>query len=394
MPSDATPSLSGDELCALVARVFRPRPEDRRLAILVDLPDAARPDTAAWRERRELAASWARALEPVRSRLGLEEVGLILYRNVRANNADLPERARLHPLAAPLPDDAEALGSLEPMLELLARYQLLIAPTELSATAPLKLAAPRLGFRAATMPGFGPAMLGALRLDYDEISRRVLALCALLDGAERAELRFVVAGVEESLTIDLRHRRAHASTGLLHEPGTAGNLPSGEAYIVPYEGEREGDPSASAGVLPVQLEDEVVRYRVEGNRALGVLGAAGPVARAEAERLAREPAYGNLAELGLGVLAELGVEPCGELLLDEKLGLHLAFGRSDHFGGVTGAARFSRPEAVVHIDRVYLPSLQPRVQVRRVELVGPAGQRIELIRDDRYALDFARPPRF
>jgi hypothetical protein len=387
--------LSGEELCALVERVFRPRPGERALAFLVDLPDAERPDHAAWRARRELAAGWARALEPLRARLGLDEIGLVLYRNVRANNADLPASARLHPLAAPLPADADALDPrLAPFPELLARFPLLIAPTELSATAPLKLAAPRLGFRAATMPGFGPAMVPALRLDYDEISRRVLALCALLDGAARAELRFEADGLEERLTLDLRHRRAHASTGLLREPGTAGNLPSGEAYIVPYEGEREGDPSASAGTLPVQLEGELLRYRIEGNRALDLVGGTGPVAQAERERLAREPAYGNLAELGLGVLAELGVEPCGELLLDEKLGLHIAFGRSDHFGGVTGAARFSRPEAVVHIDRVYLPSLQPRVRVRLVELVGDAGRRIELIRDDRYALDFASPPRW
>lgn len=387
-------NLSGEELCALVTRVFQPRPGERALAFLVDLPDAARPDNAAWRARRELAASWARTLAPLRARLGLEEIGLVLYRNVRANNADLPEHARLHPLDLPLPVEADALGvELERFDALLARFPLLIAPTELSATAPLKLAAPRHGFRAATMPGFEPAMIPALRLDYDEISRRVLALCALLDGAERAELRFSAAGAEEKLVIDLRHRRAHASTGLLREPGTAGNLPSGEAYIVPYEGERAGDPSASAGVLPVELDGELVRYRVEQNRALEVLGS-GAVARAERERLAAEPAYGNLAELGLGVLAELGVEPCGELLLDEKLGLHIAFGRSDHFGGVTGAARFSRPEAVVHIDRVYLPSLQPRVRVLDVELVGGSGRRVELIRDDRYALDFASPPRW
>jgi phosphoribosylaminoimidazole-succinocarboxamide synthase len=33
----------------------------------------------------------------------------------------------------------------------------------------------------------------------------------------------------------------------------------------------------------------------------------------------------------------------------EKLGLHIAFGRSDHFGGQVGAAKFSKPEEVVHV---------------------------------------------
>ena len=41
--------------------------------------------------------------------------------------------------------------------------------------------------------------------------------------------------------------------GLLLEPGTAGNLPSGETYIVPYEGEIDGDPTASRGQMPVTV---------------------------------------------------------------------------------------------------------------------------------------------
>ena len=111
---------------------------------------------------------------------------------------------------------------------------------------------------------------------------------------------------------------------------------------------------------------------------------AGPVAAREAELLRREPAYGNLAELGLGVLAGFGVEPLGEILIDEKLGLHIAFGRSDHFGGRVGAADFSRPEAVVHLDRVYLPATQPRVRVPRVDLTIDGTARA-LMRDGVYA---------
>ncbi|HVQ26558.1 MAG TPA: hypothetical protein VMV01_15330, partial [Planctomycetota bacterium] len=68
----------------------------------------------------------------------------------------------------------------------------------------------------------------------------------------------------------------------------------------------------------------------------------------------------------------------------EKLGLHVAFGRSDHFGGRVGAKDFSSPEAVVHVDRVYLPELQPRVRVAAVDLVGPAGEREPLMRDGSY----------
>jgi hypothetical protein len=93
-----------------------------------------------------------------------------------------------------------------------------------------------------------------------------------------------------------------------------------------------------------------------------------------------------MAELGLGVLADFGVQSVGELLLDEKLGLHIAFGRSDHFGGQVGAAQFTSPAEVVHLDRVYVPAAQPRISVRSLDLVMASGERVALLRDDRYVI--------
>lgn len=100
--------------------------------------------------------------------------------------------------------------------------------------------------------------------------------------------------------------------------------------------------------------------------------------------LAKEPAYANLAELGLGVLAAFGVKPVGSVLLDEKLGLHIAFGRSEHFGGQVGPDAFSSPEAVVHIDRVYVPETQPDVLPAFVDLVFEGGERLPLMRDGEF----------
>ena len=100
------------------------------------------------------------------------------------------------------------------------------------------------------------------------------------------------------------------------------------------------------------------------------------------------PARGNLAELGLGVLADFGITPIGEVLLDEKLGLHLAFGRSEHFGGQVGPESFSKPEAVMHQDHVYLSVLQPRVSAARVVLTATDGESFDLIRDGDYAISF------
>lgn len=376
--------LTGEELVALVRRVFRPRPGERALAVLVDLPDTAVGDNPDWNARREIARGWVEELRARRDDLGLE-THLVLYRNVRTNNGDLPEGAWLHE-GGPLPADADALdpAARVPFASVLESHPILIAPTEFSATAPLKVAARSLPIRAATMPGFRADMIPALRLDYGEVNRRVGILKALLDHATGADIVFAHPDGEARLHLDLRHRTAHASGGMLPSPGVAGNLPSGEAYIVPYEGEREGDPSRTAGALPVQLGSEVVLYRIAANTAVEVLPGGAEAAR-EAKLLAREPAYGNLAELGLGVLAAFGVKPIGEVLLDEKLGLHIAFGRSDHFGGQVAPRHFSSPQAVVHIDRVYVPEVQPLVRVSTVDLLMEDGSTAPLMRDGVYS---------
>lgn len=393
--------MSDLDLVSLVRRVFAPTETDRYLGLLVDLPDVEHPDHDAWADRRALAYEWARTLFGSREVLGLQKVDIVLYRNVHSNNADFPEGCWVLDAAGLGTDDdpeepPSTWDELDeatqlPLVEVLTAHDILLAPTEFSPTAPLKLAASRFDFRAASMPCFSRAMIPALGLDWVEVDRRCRKLKELVDRAEAARLRFDVGNELYRLHLDLRHRRGTASGGLLRERGSAGNLPSGETYIVPYEGEIEGDPSRSEGTLPVQLDpksDEVVLYRIEQNRAVGV-DSDGPISRREAHRLEKEPAYGNLAELGLGVLSAWGVEPLGEVLLDEKLGLHIAFGRSDHFGGQVGAADFSSPDAVVHMDRVYLPATQPAVSVLRVDLEMPGGETVPLMRDGAYVIDWS-----
>lgn len=378
--------LTPGELEQLIDRVFPPSPTDTALAVLIDLPDDRITDRAEWRERREIARRWVGALRTTDLARRLD-IDLVAYPNAGGNNADLPETAWILEDTDPLPATVEGTGALSPtsMRDVLHSYSLLIALTELSATAPLKVAGPAAGFRAATMPGFSPAMLPALRLDYAEINNRVHYLKSLLDPSESARLILEVRGGEShTLELDLRHRLAHASGGVFPDRGTAGNLPSGESYIVPYEGELAGDPSLSRGELPIQIEGDVMVLEVEGNRVVAVRGD-GPAAERERRHFSQEPAYTNIAELGLGVLADFGLAPIGEILLDEKLGLHVAFGRSDHFGGAVGPEDFSSPQAVVHTDRVYLPDLQPDIEIRSVSLDGPEGF-AELIRDGEWAV--------
>ncbi len=379
-------TLAPEELVSLVRSVFPRRESDRALAILIDIPRQAGLDNPDWRERRRLAHEWHALLDARKGEIPLDGVKLIAYADVGSNNADLPAAAFL--ITGALPETAaelERAGERVNFDRVFAAAQLFLAPTEYSTTAPLKVAARRFGFRAATMPGFAAAMVPALRIDYGEVARRVGELASRLDRAEHAEVSFLVDGRSEySVFFDLRHRTAHSSSGRFPDPATAGNLPSGEAYIVPYEGEA-GEKSRTMGILPVDVDGELVLFDVRGNRAVKVKGR-GKAARAERVHLAQEPAYGNMAELGFGVLGDFGLQPIGEILLDEKLGLHVAFGRSDHFGGAVGPKDFSSPQAVIHLDRIYIPEVMPRVAVEAVVLGYPGGREETIIASGAYLI--------
>ena len=368
--------LTADELKSLFRTVYKIRESDQILTVLVDVPDAKVPDTQEWRERRELAYDWWIKAISFKNELGLKRVEIYYYPNVGSNNNDLPTDlyhwgGRPGDLHA---DTLRADGMATRLAEIMNGTNLIIALTEFSATAPCKVLAKKYNFRGTTMPGFVLSMLPALNLDYAKVHERIMELKTLLDRAEREVIVLKARGTEYVFDVDLRHRIATPSSGMFHDDMVVGNLPSGETYIVPYEGEKDGDPSRSTGLLPLQFGGEIVVYRIENNRAVEVLSE-GPQSEKERAMLTLEPAYGNIAEIGHGVLGEFGCTAVGSLLMDEKLGLHVAFGRSEHFGGIVSPASFHDPKKVIHIDRVYVPSLQPDITVQDVTLFYPDGSR-------------------
>ncbi len=378
--------LADSELVDLIKSVFSLKPSDRRLGILLDIPRENSSDNKDWRKRRELAVQWTAALQRNLDALSFEAVTLLAYPDVGSNNADLPQWAAIAPVDRVL-DTVGELESLQkvPFESVFSQYQLFLAPTEFSTTAPLKNAAKHFPIRAATMPGFSAEMLPALRIDYQEVNRRCQLLKELVDAAHGASVRFKVdAESDYSMFFDLRFRTAHVSSGRFPQPGVAGNLPSGETYIVPYEGEADV-PSQTAGLLPAQIDDSLLVYTIKENRAISVAGV-GPALQKEKDHLARVPAYGNMAELGFGVLADFGLSPINEILLDEKLGFHVAFGRSDHFGGQVAPGHFPSPADVIHLDRIYIPSTQPRIVVSQLLFHYADNRSQEIIRDGHYTI--------
>ncbi len=320
----------------LFTDVFAPTAADRVL-IMVDQPHDHLQDHSNWQDRRQMATEWLEAF----AAFPVERLPLLAYSATGANNGDLPEWGEWE--GAPIPLD-EAIG----------RSTLLLAMTEFSATAPLaRRVRQQPGLRVASMPGVLRRMeQTALAADYRQIARQTRAWAEQLTLATGATATFPTG---DQCYFDLRYRTGYADDGICHadKPFPLINLPSGEAFIVPYEGEREGEPSQTAGTIPMMHEGAKLILIIENNRIVQVEGA-DPAAQSFSDYIQEEPARANVAELGLGCNEKAIVQ--GAVIEDEKAGMHWAYGRSEHLGGTVGPDAFSEPSRVIHQDIVYAAS--------------------------------------
>ena len=218
----------------------------------------------------------------------------------------------------------------------------------------------------------------ALDVDYREVARRCRILDGIMRDADNLEVKFSSG---ETCIFDLRYRSPEVDDGYLprfKQGDRVINLPSGETFIVPYEGERSDEPSRTAGQLPTSVDDEHVVLEVEQNRIIRIPGD-GPGAAHYREIFASDPARRNIAEVAFGCNERAIVT--GNVLEDEKAGFHWAYGRSDHLGGTIGAADFQSPGNVVHQDIVYARG-NP-IQVTEAIVAGSRGP-ITVIRNGAY----------
>ena len=157
-------TLNAQDLRLLIQRVFLPTDQDTGLAIIVDLPDARLADNPDWAQRRKMAAAWYRELLGEKQALGLERLTLAWYRNAGGNNADLPETCVPGDGLTIFGDADDLTGTPVPFAELFATHSMVLAPTELSATAPLKVAA-RGGMRTLREDGARKVLNGLTSVD-------------------------------------------------------------------------------------------------------------------------------------------------------------------------------------------------------------------------------------
>ena len=150
-------NLTTRELIDLLRSVFGLGEREAGLAILVDMPGENLPDTPDWKDRRRFAAEWFTMLREEFHALPFTEINFCVYPNVESNNNDLPGTVSL---IDSYTEDAESTDPRDlPLPELLASSSIVIALTQLSATAPLKVLAREYGFRRPLRPRIS-ALLG------------------------------------------------------------------------------------------------------------------------------------------------------------------------------------------------------------------------------------------
>jgi leucyl aminopeptidase (aminopeptidase T) len=218
--------------------------------------------------------------------------------------------------------------------EMMARADVVLCPTSKSLThTDARRAATAAGARVGTLPGVTEdIMVRCMNADYQRIAARTHQLCAML---EQTSVIRVTSPSGTDIRLPVAGRKAHASSGLFRERGQWGNLPTGEAYLAPLEGESSGVVVVDGSMAGVGVTRQPIRIVVENGYATEITG--GP----EAEKLIAllEP-HGrdarNVAEFGIGTNDRARLT--GVILEDEKVmgTIHVAFGDNKSMGGSVG----------------------------------------------------------
>jgi aminopeptidase len=214
---------------------------------------------------------------------------------------------------------------------LMTMVDVVLCPTSQSLThTDARRAASARGVRVGTLPGVTEeVMVRCMSADYHQIAARTERLCRALEATDTVR---VTARAGTDIVLPIKGRHAHASSGLLREKGQWGNLPTGEAYLAPIEGQSNGVVVVDGSMAGVGLVREPIHITVESGYATAIDGGE------EAARLRAllEPhghdAY-TVAEFGIGTNDRAILT--GVILEDEKVmgTIHIAFGDNKSMGG-------------------------------------------------------------
>lgn len=197
--------------------------------------------------------------------------------------------------------------------------------------------ASEVGVRIASMPGFTHEMLapgGPMAVDYNQVAADCRFFADLLTAASAVIVRTPFG---TNLSFSIEGRPGQVDDGLYgFSEERWGNLPAGEAFIVPIEGTAEGTLVAPAGWYPGLKED--MRFDFEKGLVVKLSGGGevGDFFRQMLKLESDDPLHikrRNLAELGIGTNPN-AVKPDNVLESEKIRGtVHLAIGDNIHMGG-------------------------------------------------------------
>ena len=350
-------NMNHEEKIHLFQTVFAPKTGDHVL-FLVDIPHHQLTDTPTWKNRRAMAMDWFTIFTEIGATTGFT-VHLKEYPATGLPNTPLPEE----------------------ILHVAKTATLVIAITEYSASSSLipLCFSKNSQTRCASMPGVERRMEEtALRADYAMVKHNATKLAQLLNDAVTAKILF---STSDTLSVDLRHRIAKADTGECTTPGQFINFPSGEACKVPYEAAPDEitihGKSTTEGTWPVHLKGEPMQWNVKNNQITNIIGN-GPQAAEMRQFFKENETRRNLAEFGIGCNPQAVIT--GNVLEDEKVGLHLAYGMSTHLGG--------KIKSDTHNDLCYVKGCP--VEATSVILHNNDDSHLEIIRDAKLQYELLR----
>lgn len=220
-------------------------------------------------------------------------------------------------------------------------FDVIICPTSTSIThTNAKINAVKAGARLASMPGITEDMFreGAITADYKVVEKLTLKFTNMLTIAKTAK---IING-DYTLEMSLEGRNGVPSTGIYKNPGEAGNLPSGEAYIAPLEGTANGTMMIDGSMVGVGILNSPLYVKVSNGKITEIIGED----KDKVSILLENDMNATLGELGIGT--NPAARLTGVILEDEKIygTVHIAFGTNTSFGGTN--------KANCHLDGVIL----------------------------------------
>lgn len=215
--------------------------------------------------------------------------------------------------------------------EMMKQVDVVVCPTAKSLThTDARREAVKVGTRVGTMPGITvETMIRCLNADYEKIISLTDFVIAKLQGVKNVR---VVTAKGTDVTMPIEGRNVLPSKGVLRKKGESGNLPSGEAYLAPWEDKSNGRVVIDGSMAGIGMLDEPIVIEVVNGYAEKITGGAQAKQLEETfNKVGRDSRA--VAEFGVGTNYKAILT--GQILEDEKVygTIHIAFGNNITMGG-------------------------------------------------------------